>query len=418
MNSVETLLILGAGAAASELAVQARQGGWAGPIVMVGDEPVLPYHRPPLSKAWLAGKTDLAALLIRPAAVYDKAEVRWLAGRTAVAVEPEGRTVTLDDGQVLPYTKLALCTGGRPRPWVTHGLSAGDAPRNLRVLRHLVDAEALRAGLAPGVRLAVVGAGYVGLEVAASARELGAQVSVIEAQPRVLARATGESVSSFYATLHRDHGVDLRLGTAVSGVERAGPGADAPITALLLGDGSRLEADLVVVGIGMLPNAELAAVAGLRMEGGAVVVDALSRTSDPDIVAAGDCTVQDLGDGERQRLESVPNALEQARAAASWLIGKPKPNRSVPWFWSDQYGLKLQMAGLSAGHDQVVCRGAPGTAGFVAFYLRDGAVIAAEAVNRPQDFMQAKRLVGVRAVVDPTQLADQAVALKDLTLLS
>jgi 3-phenylpropionate/trans-cinnamate dioxygenase ferredoxin reductase subunit len=213
--------------------------------------------------------------------------------------------------------------------------------------------------------------------------------------------------------LHLAHGVDLRTGTMIASVERAGPSADAPITALVLDDGTRLPCDAVLAGIGMVPNTELARDAGLRVEQG-IVVDNLSRTSDPDIVAAGDCTAQDLGNGLLRRLESVPNALEQARAAASWLCGKPKPNLSVPWFWSDQYGVKLQMVGLTAGCDATVQRGAATDQSFTLFYLCEGRVVAAAAINRPAEFMQAKRLVASGAVVDPQQLADESVPLKDL----
>ncbi len=407
------LVIVGAGAAASELAVQARQLGWPGPITLVGEEPVLPYHRPPLSKAWLAADGDLASLLIRPDTAYDRSNIEVLSGRRAVAIDRARHTLTLDDGRVLPWAKLALCTGGRPRPWRVDGLAEGDAPANLHTLRTLADAQRLREQLAQGQRLVVVGAGYVGLEVAAAARRRGVHVTVIEQQARVLARSASAVVSAFYERLHRDHGVDLRTGASVVGVERAGPGAATPIAALYLGDGSRLACDVAVVGIGMLPNADMAQAAGLAVEG-AIVVDEHSRTSDPDIVAAGDCTVQDLGDGRRLRLESVPNALEQARAAASWVAGTPKPNRSVPWFWSDQYEAKLQMAGSTDGHDAMVCRGRVEEGGFIAFYLRAGEVVAAEAVNRPAEFLVAKRLVAARAVVDAGRLADDAVKLKDL----
>lgn len=417
MESPPSLVIIGAGAAASELAIQARQGGWAGAITLIGDEPVLPYNRPPLSKTWLDSTPDPAGLLIRPQLAYDKAGIVCLTGCSVSAIDRARKQVQLADGSRLPYARLALCTGGRPRPWVAEGLPAGDRPANLHVLRSVADAERLRPVIKPGVRLAVVGAGYVGLEVAASARKLGASVTVLEAQPRVLSRSTGESVSGFYAALHRSHGVDLRTGTAVLAVERCGAGPEAPIAALRVGadlsEWVRLPCDQVLVGIGMLPNVELAVAAGLAVDGG-VLVDELSRTSDPDIVAAGDCCVRDLGQGGRLRLESVPNALEQARAAASWIVGKPKPNHSVPWFWSDQYGLKLQMAGLAAGHDRMVLRGALGTQSFMAFYLKGGAVIAAEAVNRPAEFLQAKRLVATGAAVDAERLADETVPLKEL----
>lgn len=414
MDAEAGLVIIGGGNAASELAVQARQGGWLGAITVVGREPVLPYHRPPLSKAYLHGLASVESLIIRPDAAYERSNVVWLGGVEARAIDLAAHQVQLSDGRVLRFHRLALCTGGRPRHWAPPGLPEDAHPANLLSLRTLADADALRAALQPDVRLVIIGAGYVGLEVAASAIARGAQVTVLEALPRVLARSTSETLSRFYEQVHREHGVDLRTGVRVERVERAGSAADAAITALQLSDGSLLPADVVLAGVGMLPNVELAAAAGLEVEGG-IVVDELSRTSDPHVVAAGDCTVHRIATtGHLQRLESVPNALEQARAAASWLCGNPKPNHSVPWFWSDQYKLKLQMVGLAAGHDQFVCRGAMTAEGFIAFYLREGALIAAEAVNRAPDFMVAKRLVAAAVRTDPAQLADPSVPLKDL----
>ena len=414
MDAESSLVIVGGGNAASELAVQARQGGWAGAITMVGNEPVLPYHRPPLSKAYLKAQADMDSLSIRPTAAYERAGVIWRGETTVTAIDRAARQVHLSDGGMLPYQRLALCTGGRPRRWSPPGLPEDARPSNLLSLRTLADADALRAALRPGVRLVIIGAGYVGLEVAASAVALGAQVTVLEALPRVLARSTSEVLSRFYESEHRTHGVDLRTGATVQHVERAGPEISAAITALQIRGGGLVPADVVLAGIGMLPNAELATAAGLEVEGG-IVVDELSRTSDPEIVSAGDCTVQrDAATGRLLRLESVPNALEQARAAASGLCGKPRPNRSVPWFWSDQYQLKLQMVGLAAGHDRFVCRGTLSADGFIAFYLREGVLIAAEAVNRAPEFMLAKRLVAAAVRPDPQRLADAATPLKDL----
>lgn len=409
MSFSDTLLIVGAGNAGSELAVSARQLGWTGPIALLGEEHCLPYHRPPLSKAFLHGTATLDSLTMRPQEAYEKAEIDVRLGVRIASIDRAVKTVQLQDGSTLPYHKLALCTGGRPRPLVADGLAAGAAPGNLHVLRTQADAQAIRESLVEGTRLVVIGGGYVGLEVAASARKLGAGVTVLEAQPRVLARVTGEAMSAFYTAVHREAGVDIRTGVAVQRIECDEGGR---VRAVICSDGARLPADCVVVGVGMLPNAELAAAAGLAVDGG-IVVDALSVTSDPDIVAAGDCTVHDHAlYARRVRLESVPNALEQARAAASALCGKPKPNHAVPWFWSDQYDLKLQMVGLSAGFEQCVLRGTPQERNFIAFYLRDGCVIAADAVNRPADFMVAKRLVAAACRIDPGQLTDAAVPLK------
>ncbi len=405
------LLIVGAGNAGAELASAARLHGWTGRIVLLGDEPHLPYHRPPLSKAYLAGTAEADALLLRPQSAYDKAAVECMPGVRATSIDRAARRVQLHDGSHIDYEALALCTGGRARPLACAGLADGKPPSNLHTLRTRDDADALRAGLAPGRRLAIVGGGYVGLEVAASARKLGAEVTLLEALPRVLARVTGPQLSAFYETVHREAGVQIRTATRV---ERVECDATGDIASLVCSDGQQLAVDVVVAGIGMLPHTELAQQAGIKVDGG-IVVDAFSRTSDPRIVAAGDCTVHDSAlYGRRIRLESVPNALEQARAAALTLCGKPRANHSVPWFWSDQYDLKLQMVGLSQGHDAIVLRGEPASRSFIAFYLSAGRLIAADAVNRPADFMVAKKLVDQRGDVDAQALADAAVPLKSL----
>lgn len=408
------LLIVGAGHAGSELAVAARQGGWAGRIVLLGDECVVPYQRPPLSKAYLLGKADVEALALRPATAYQAARVELLQGARLVAIDRTARTVTLADGATLRYDKLALCTGGRPRPFVCEGIDAQHPPTNLFYLRTLADADGIRASLGPDAHVVVVGGGYVGLEVAASARGLGARVTVIEAQARVLARVAGTEVSRFYESVHREAGVEILTGT---GVERV-TCEDGRIVAVHCSNGQRVPADLVVAGIGMLPNIEAAVAAGLAGEGG-IPVDELARTADPDIVAAGDNTLQHHVLYNRElRLESVPNALEQARAAASWLCGKPKPNHSVPWFWSDQYDLKLQMAGLSQGHDRCVLRGDPASRSFCAFYLQGNRLLAIDAINRPGDFMLTRRALAQSVVVDVEQLTDETVPLKELLVTS
>ena len=407
------LLIVGAGHAGSELAVAARQGGWSDRIVLLGDERVVPYQRPPLSKAYLLGKSDVEVLALRPATAYQAARVELLQGPRLVAIDRTSRTVALSDGATLCYDKLALCTGGRPRPFVCEGLDARNPPSNLFYLRTLTDADAIRASLGLNARVAVVGGGYVGLEVAASLRGLGAHVTVIEAQPRVLARVAGAEVSRFYESVHREAGVEILTGTCVERVTCEG----GCITAVHCSDGLRVRVDLVVAGVGMLPNNEAAVAAGLASERG-ILVDALARTADPDIVAAGDNTLQihPLYDREL-RLESVPNALEQARAAASWLCGKPRPNRSIPWFWSDQYDLKLQTAGLSQGYDHCLLRGDPGARSFCAFYLRGEQLLAVDAINRPSDFMVTRRALAQQPVLlNAENLADESLLLKEIFL--
>lgn len=404
------LLIVGAGHAGSELAIASRQGGWAGPITLLGEETGVPYQRPPLSKAYLLGQTDVESLALRPAAAYEAARIDRLQGARVVAMDRNAHQVTLADGRTLGYDKLAWCAGGRPRPLACEGVDPARPPSNLFTLRTLADADGMRAQLRPGVHVVVVGGGYVGLEVAASARGQGAQVTVLEAQPRVLARVAGREVSQFYEAVHREAGVTILTGTGIERVECEG----GRIVAVLCNTGQRLPADMVVAGIGMLPNIEVMRAAGLAEENG-VPVDELARTADADVLAAGDCTLQHHAlYGRALRIESVPNALEQARAGASWLGGKPRPNRSVPWFWSDQYDLKLQMVGLSQGHDRCVLRGSPAARSFCAFYLQGDRVLAMDAVNRPGDFMLVRRAIAQPLTVAADRLSDETVPLKDL----
>ena len=415
MDDTDALLIVGAGNAGVELAVSARQQGWVGAITLLGDETHLPYHRPPLSKAYLSGKADAESLAMRPSAVYAKAEITLRLGAQVLAIDRGAKTLALAGGECLEYTKLALCLGGRARPLVVEGIDLARPPANLHYLRSRADADAIRANLRAGCRLVVIGGGYVGLEVAASARGLGAEATILEAQPRVLARVTGPEVSAFYEQVHREAGVDIRTGVVVSRIEceTVAPGLELA-RAVCTADGARFPADVLVAGVGGLPNVELAEAAGLEVDGG-IVVDQYAQTSDRHIYAAGDCTVHPSAVyGRRLRLESVPNALEQARAAAASLCGKPKAYASVPWFWSDQYDLKLQMAGLSHGYDDYVLRGSMPARSFIAFYLREGRLLAADAVNRPGDFMVAKRLVATGSVLDTTELADESRALKSL----
>lgn len=405
-----SLVIVGAGHAASELAIAARQHGWAGAITMLGDEPVPPYQRPPLSKAYLLGDAAADELMLRAPGAYDAAHVEIRCATRVVGLDRAARVLAAADGSTLPYDKLAWCAGGRPRRLTCDGIDDRQAPSNILYLRTMADSDRLRAAIRPGGRVVVVGGGYVGLEVAASARKLGADVTVVEAQESLLARVAGPAVSAFYEAVHRQAGVDILTHCRVRSVEIRG----AAVAAVLCSDGSRLPADLVVVGIGMIANVEVPNEAGLGDAAG-IPVDDLSRTADPDIVAAGDCTVQlhPLYD-RRVRIESVPNALEQARAAASWLCGKPRPNRSVPWFWSDQYDLKLQMAGLSAGFDRCVVRGRVETRSFSAFYLHGQRLIGVDAINRPADFLLSRKLLAKPVLADADRLADETVPLNTI----
>ncbi|NDZ18891.1 pyridine nucleotide-disulfide oxidoreductase [Variovorax sp. WS11] len=412
METTESaLVIVGAGHAGSELAVSARQQGWAGPIMLLGEEGFLPYQRPPLSKAFLAGTADAESLALRSQSAYDSARIELRLGARMTRIDRAARYIELADGTHIHYSKLALCTGGRPRQLACAGIDAHHHPTNLLYLRTQKDAEAIRSHLQSGSQLVVIGGGYVGLEVAASAIALGAKVTLLEAQPRVLARVAGPALSTFYESVHRAAGVDVRTGVSLRKVHTEAGRIDR----IECEDGESFKADMVVAGLGMLVNDDAARVAGLATDAG-LEVDAFSCTRDPDIVAAGDCTVHHSPLYERTiRLESVPNALDQARAAAAWLCGKPKPNHGVPWFWSDQYDLKLQMVGLSQGYDRCVLRGATASRSFCAFYLQGDRLLAVDAVNRPGDFMVAKRALAKPVTLPPEiDLADESRALKDV----
>jgi len=398
-------VIVGAGQAGSELATSLRQHGYADSVVLIGDEEHVPYRRPPLSKTYLSGEVTLESLFLKPRAVYEKHAIECRFGIGVESIDRAARSLRLYDGSVLRYDKLALTTGGRPRR-----LSVPGAERpNVHYIRAVADIDRLKQQLGEGKRLVIIGGGYIGLEAASVGIKKGLHVTVVEALPRVLARVTAPEISAFYERVHRGHGVDLRTGVGVHALEGNGDAC-----AVVLADGTRLAADLVVIGVGLIPNTELAEAAGIEVSNG-IVVDRYAVTSDPDIVAAGDCTNHDnVFLGRRVRLESVPNALEQARVAAASILGRPRLYDAVPWFWSDQYDLKLQMVGLSQGHDDLIVRGDMDANSFTAFYLKDGVVISADSVNRPQDFMLAKRLVAERAAVPAERLRDDAVPLKSL----
>lgn len=402
-----TAVIVGGGHAGGELATGLREQGWAGRIVVVGEEGHLPYQRPPLSKAFLDGKVGLDGLLLKPQASYDKAHVEFIRGVRVDAIDRTARAVRLSDGRRLEYTKLAIATGGRQRPLPGDDTARAEAAPNFHYLRTIDDARHIREHLRAGARLVVVGGGYVGLEVAATAIAHGLRVTVLEAAPRLLARVTSAEMSAFFEQVHRQAGVDVRTGTLVRGFEFDG----GRIAAVRCGDGPGIPADFVVVGVGLLPNTELAAAAGLEVSDG-IVADELCRTSDPDIVALGDCCSHpNPVAGRRIRLESVPNAVEQARTAAATLCGRERPYHMVPWFWSDQYDIKLKSVGLCEGYDRVVVRGAMEGRAFSVFYLKGTRVVAADIVNRPSEFLMARRLVGEKREVDAAALADPAVPL-------
>lgn len=402
------VVICGAGQAGAETALALRQQGHAGAITLIGDEPHAPYRRPPLSKTCLAGQVALATLLIRPPEAYAGAGIALMLGRRGVAIDRGGATLTLDDGTIVPYDRLVLALGGQARQLALDGAGAA----NLHYLRGIADADRLRAELAPGRRIVVIGGGYVGLEVAASAARAGARVTVLEAGPQLLARVAEPELSNFFQELHRANGVVIHTGTAVTGLELE----HGRVRAVLAGT-RRIEADAIVVGIGLLPHTALALAAGLEVADG-IVVDEYARSSDPAILAVGDCArhFHPLL-GRSVRLESVPSASEMARVAASVIVGAPQAIGALPWFWSDQFDARLQMAGFADGHDKVVLRtlgSAPGGAAFSACYLRDGRLIAVACVNAAQEFQAARELIVRQIALDPARLADPAVALKSL----
>ncbi len=401
----ERLIIVGAGQAAAQAVQTLTQNDFRGTITVVGDEPHLPYQRPPLSKKYLAGELARERLSIRPAAFYQQRGVHIRLGARVEHVDLGDRRVLLPGGESLRYDRLLLATGSRVR---TLALPGATLP-GIFTLRRIDDADRIGAQLEPGRRLVVIGAGYIGLEVAAVARTRGLHVTVLEAADRVMSRVVSPDVSGFYESLHSAAGVELRLGCAVeafSGQRRV----DGVVTA----GGTVHACDCVVVGIGIEPVTELAERAGLACNDG-IIVDAQARTSDPHVFAAGDCTRHPNGIyGRDVRLESVHNAIEQSKTAALSALGQPQDYSQVPWFWSDQYDVKLQIAGLSQGYDAVALRGDPSTRSFAACYLRAGRLIAVDAVNRPKDFVAGKRLIADRAALDVERIADTTIALDEL----
>lgn len=405
-GAINTVVVIGGGQAGGEAAIELRKLGFDGRVVIVGEEPFLPYKRPPLSKAYLAGSVGEDQLYMMHAPNLEKARIEYRGGVAVPRIDRAAKQVVLADGSTLGYDRLVLTTGGRARPLPVPGADR----RNVFLLRTIADVQKIRAHCQEGKRVAIVGGGFIGLEAAAVLVKKGLKVTVLEGLPRVLARVTCPEVSAFYERVHREAGVDLRTGVQVTGFD-----GEPEVNQVRLGDGSAVETDVVVIGIGLIANTELATAAGLDVDNG-IVVDECARTSDPDIYAAGDCTNHPSSFlGRRVRLESVQNAMEQARIAARNIMGKNEAYHTVPWFWSDQYDLKLQMVGVSAGFDQLVVRGDPATQrNFAVFYLKEGRIIAADAISRPQEFMLAKKLVAAGAMIDPAQLGDESVPLKTL----
>jgi len=396
------IVIVGAGQAGAQVAFSLRQWGCDGSITIVGDEAFPPYERPPLSKEFLKGELDEERLFFRTAGWYADHSIDLRIGTEAVRIDRERGVVVLDGGE-LAFDALVLATGSRPRPFAVAGANLA----GIHEVRTIADTNRLRIAMQPGARMLVVGAGYIGLEVAAVARMLGLEVTVLEAMDRVLARVTGKVMSDFFENEHRSHGVDLRCGARLDAFE-----GDSSLTAVRLADGTRLAADVAVVGVGIAPRQQLAETCGIACDDG-IVVDRDARTSDPRVFAVGDCARRPLVHyGRNGRLESVHNAIEQGKIAASAILGRPRPAEDVPWFWSNQYDLKLQIAGLGQGHDSIVVRGDPADRKFAAFSLRDGVLLAVDAVNSPMEFMASKVLIAAAARPDPAALRDTGVPMK------
>lgn len=398
-------VIIGGSHAAAQLAPSLRQNGWEGDITIVSAEPVLPYHRPPLSKTYLSGDKTLHDILIRPKNYYEQNKIHTQLGVTVTDIDRATKKVMLNDGAELSYTKLALTTGSKVRKISIPGSDLN----GVFYLRDMNDVDNIRRFVGKGKKAVIVGGGYIGLETAAALRKTGMDVTVLEALPRVLQRVTAPEVSAFYSRVHSEEGVKILTDTAIESISGSNHAE-----AVHCADGTILPADVVIIGIGILPVTDLAEAAGLTVDNG-IVVDEFARTNDHDIVAAGDCTMHYNPIYDRHlRLESVQNAVDQAKVAAATLCDKLEPYSALPWFWSDQFDLKLQIAGLSQGFDQVVIRGdIEKSRSFAAFYLQAGRLIAVDAINSPKEFMLSKRALVNVITPDVNKLADTGVTIQD-----
>jgi 3-phenylpropionate/trans-cinnamate dioxygenase ferredoxin reductase subunit len=370
---------------------------------MVGDEPYLPYQRPPLSKAYLQGKLERERLFLKPESFYVESKVDLILNVAAASIDRAEKRITLTDGRTLSYDKLLLATGTRVRPILVPNANL----KGIHYLRSIADVDALREAFQPGKRLAIVGGGYIGLEVAAVAVKQGLDVTVFEALDRLMQRAVSPTVSAFYENVHRSAGVKIHLNTSIEKFE--GEKTLSGITA----QDQTWPADFALVGIGVVPNSELAHEAGLETSNG-IVVDNCAQTKDPAIFAAGDCTWHPGREAVFLRLESVQNAIDQAKHAALAMLGRPTPYAEVPWFWSDQYDLKLQIAGLGRPGDRHVLRGDPAARKFAVFHLRDDKIAAVEAVNAAPEYLVGRKLIGEGRPVDAAKLADLSISMKNM----
>ncbi len=399
------VVIIGASHAAAEAITTLRRKGWEGEITLIGDEPSLPYHRPPLSKGYYKGDVVEEKLLIKGESVYQKAKVNLRLGTRAISIDRDRKSVTLEDGQTVSYTKLILATGTKARELPVTG---ADLP-SVFTLRTKADVESIKSALPVAGHLLIVGAGYIGLEVAASAIQCGLKVTVLEAADRVLSRVTSEPISGFFTRMHANAGVTFHFNCSLTKFEQR---EDKLVS--ILADGTELDCDCALVGIGVEPNIELAVNAGLPCDNG-VVVDEYTKTADADIFAVGDCSSHpNKFYNKNIRLESVPNASDQAKTAALCICDQAVPYQEIPWFWSDQYDCKLQTVGLLTGFDDYVLRGSPDSGKFAVFYFKEEQLIAMDAINSPGEFMVCRRLIPLGISPSKDELSDVSYSLKSL----
>lgn len=400
------VLIVGAGHGGAQAAIQLRQTGFGGPIAMIGDEPDLPYERPPLSKEYLAGDKPFDRMLVRPEAFWRERDIALLAASRVTRVDPAAKTVATTGHGTIGYDRLIWATGGQARVLPCPG--ADD--RAVFAIRKKQDVDAIHAALTDATRVVVIGGGYIGLEAAAGLRKLGKSVVLVEMADRLLSRVAGSGLSEFYAAEHRREGVELRFGTSVEKIERHNDDLICTLT-----DGDTLACDMVIVGIGIVPEVGPLIAAGAT-GGNGIDVDRACRTSLPDIYAIGDCAshANVWADGEQLRVESVQNAHDMAKIVAQDVMGEDAVYDALPWFWSNQYDLRLQTVGLATGHDEEIVRGDPATRSFSVIYRKNGRVVALDCVNRARDYVQGRKLIEARAEVDAAQLADSDTPLKEM----
>ncbi|NQY39271.1 MAG: FAD-dependent oxidoreductase [Henriciella sp.] len=406
LSSAEKVVIIGGGQAAAQACASLRLFGFTGSITLIGEEAALPYQRPPLSKAYMKGELAEERLYFKPAAWYEDQNIDTVLSVRATKIDRSAQIVELEHGGSVPYDALIIATGSRPRALPVEGADLDD----VFDLRDLADVERIRPQIISGHKMVIVGGGYIGLEAAAVARQMGLDVTVLEMEERVLARVTSPIMSQFFTDEHTRQGADIRTGARLASLK----GADSKVTQAVLADGTELNADIVLVGIGILPNVELAEEAGIACSNG-ILTDQDARTNDPRVFAAGDCAARPLVHyGRKGRLESVHNAIEQGKLSAAAIMGKPRPTEDCPWFWSDQYDLKLQIAGLSQGYDETVVRGDPEDRKFAVFYLQNGKLIAVDAVNSPPEFLASKKMIITGARLAPETLRDTSKSMKEI----